>query len=214
MSKIELDLVVLVADADTESVIHTLLEKRWAALNIRKIKFQIIRDTGRDPGVYKQADSILKAFLRSTRHTLVMLDRAGSGQEHKLSAQQMEDDLETRLSQSGWQSDRCAAIVIDPELELWVWSRSPHVPAVLGMNRDSLQQVLAAFKLSANGKPLDPKSALEVALRQSKRPLSSAIFKELASRVSLDPKNANERAFNKLRLTLQQWFPQNESGQS
>jgi len=214
MSKIELDLVVLVADADTESVIHTLLEKRWAALNIRKIKFQIIRDTGRDPGVYKQADSILKAFLRSTRHTLVMLDRAGSGQEHKLSAQQMEDDLETRLSQSGWQSDRCAAIVIDPELEVWVWSRSPHVPAVLGMNRDSLQQVLAAFKLSANGKPLDPKSALEVALRQSKRPLSSAIFKELASRVSLDPKNANERAFNKLRLTLQQWFPQNESGQS
>jgi hypothetical protein len=53
VSKKELDLAVLVADADTESVVHTLLENRWAALNIRKIKFQIIRDIGRDPGVYK-----------------------------------------------------------------------------------------------------------------------------------------------------------------
>jgi hypothetical protein len=213
VSKKELDLAVLVADADTESVVHTLLENRWAALNIRKIKFQIIRDIGRDPGVYKQADSILKPSLRSAQHALVMLDRAGSGQEHKLSAQQMENDLEARLSQSGWPSGCCAAIVIDPELELWVWSRSPHVPAVLGLSEDSLQQVLTRFKLSANGKPLDPKSALEVALRQSRRPRSSAIFKELASQVSLDPKNANERAFNKLRLTLQRWFPQNEPGQ-
>jgi hypothetical protein len=54
----------------------------------------------------------------------------------------MENDLEARLSQSGWPSGCCAAIVIDPELELWVWSRSPHVPAVLGLSEDSLQQVL------------------------------------------------------------------------
>jgi len=207
VSKTEIDLVVLVADADTESVIRTLLNERHAALNIRKIKFQIIREPGRDPGVYKQADSILRPYLKMARHALVILDRAGSGQEHRLSAQQIEDDIEDRLRQSGWQSNRCAAIAIDPELEVWVWSRSPHVPQVLGLDENSLTQVLTRVGCSAGGKPSDPKSALQAALRQAGRPLSSAIFGELASRVSLAADSANERAFNKLRSTLQRWFP-------
>jgi len=205
MSKAKIDLVVLVADADTESVMRTLLEERHRALNIREIEFRIIRDPGRDSGVYKRADSLLRPYFRIAEHALVILDRVGSGQEHKLSAQEIETDLEDRLRRSGWQSNGCAAIVIDPELELWVWSRSPHVPHTLGLDENSLEQVLTRVGCSASGKPSDPKSALQAALRQARRPLSSAIFKELASRVSLA--STNERAFNKLRSTLQRWFP-------
>ena len=43
----------------------------------------------------------------------------------------LETEAEQRLSSSGW-DDRAVAIVLDPELEIWVWSDSPEVDDVLG----------------------------------------------------------------------------------
>ena len=203
-----MDLVVLVADADIEWTVRTLLEKRHAALHIRPVTFNVIRDPGRDAGVYQRAQDLLRSYVTTAHYALVLLDREGSGREHRQTAPEMEADLEKRLRHNGWTdtagASRCAAIALDPELEVWVWSRSPYVPTVLGLDAETLQQVLDGFERAPNGKPQRPKEALEAALRRSGRPFSPAIFRELAEKVSL---NAQERAFDKFRSTLQTWFP-------
>ncbi len=203
-----IDLVVIVADADAEAAVRTLLERRHQSLHIRRITNSVIRYPGRDSGVYRQAQDILKPYLKIASYALVMLDREGSGQERHQTAVQMEADLETHLQRNGWIADtgasRCAAVVFDPELEVWVWSRSPHVPSVLGLSQEHLERVLADFECTPTGKPLRPKEALEAALYRARRPFSPSVFRELAERVSLQ---VNERAFNKFRSVLQQWFP-------
>ena len=208
----DLDLIILVADADAEWTLRTLLEKRTASLGIRPIRFEVRRHPRRDSGVFREAPDFLRLYLRRAQHALVLLDREGSGSEHRLSAQEMEDDLERRLQRNGWSDpagrSRVAAIVLDPELEVWVWSRSPHVPRVLGVTQEVLEEVLEDFPTSQGGKPQRPKEAMLAVLRRSGRPPSARIFQELAERVSL---RARERAFDKLRTTLQAWFPPNEA---
>jgi len=209
----EFDLVVLVADADMEWVMRTLLEKRADSLRIRPLRFDVRRHPGRDPGVYREAHSFLRFFLGKARYALVLVDREGSGQEHRLTAEEMEVELEARLRQNGWAHrrgrPRAAAIVLDPELEVWVWSPSPHVAQVLGVTQAQLQQVRDTFAARTDGKPERPKEALYEALRLGRRPQSARIFQELAERVSLD---THERAFDRLRSTLQGWFPARNGG--
>jgi hypothetical protein len=205
-----LDLVVLVADSDAEWTLQTLLESRTQALGIRRIRAKVIRDPRHDPSVFRHGPELLRAYLAHAGYALALLDREGSGREHQQTAQEMEDDIEERLAQDGWADEhgfRAAAIVLDPELEVWVWSSSPHVARVIGLEQAQLEEVLAGFPANPAGKPECPKKALEAALKRSRRPRSSRIFQELAEQVSL---RANERAFDKLRQTLQTWFPLEE----
>lgn len=205
----ELDLVVLVADADAEWALRTLLEKRQEALGISlsSTRFQVLRHPRRDPGVFREAHEFLRHYSSRARRALVVLDREGSGQEAR-SAEELEQDLEQRLQRNGWPLEegnpRAAAIVLDPELEIWVWSRSAHVPEVLGLTQEELQAFLMEHPCAPNGKPEDPKAALHGALRLSGRPQSPDIFRELAERVSL---KSDERAFCKLHGVLRAWFP-------
>jgi len=208
-----IDLVVMVADKDAEMVMKTLLNERTAALGIRAVTSKVIRDPGRDSGVYLRAQDLLRPYVRQAAYALVILDREGSGRETKMSAIEMELNLQRRLEESGWGllhgQSRAAAIVLDPELEVWVWSRSPHVPTALGLDENGLSQATQGFGRLPNGKPERPKEAMLAALRAGKKPHSPDIFKELAQNVSLQ---AHERAFDKLRDTLQTWFPLQEEG--
>jgi hypothetical protein len=196
-----LDLVVLVADRDALFTVNTLLQKRAPALGIRKIRFESIKHDQRDPGVWNDAVGLLRAYLRRVKHALVLFDREGSGQEQH-GAAQLETRLEDRLKQSGWEHARVVAL--DPELEVWVWSRSPHVAQTLGLTQEQLNTVLAGFAGDEHGKPERPKEALDAALRRAKKPHSASIFQQLAEKVSL---TGDERAFKRLRETLQGWFP-------
>jgi len=207
-----LDLIVLVADTDMEWTMRTLLKKRTDALGIRPLRVEVRRHLGRDPGVFKDAHNFLRLYLRRARHALVLLDWEGSGGEHRLAAQEMEADLERRLKQNGWTDaegqPRAVAIALDPELEVWVWSRSPHVAQALGLPQAELEQILENVPATPEGKPQRPKETMLTALHRSGRPWSARIFQELAERVSL---LAHERAFDKLRSTLQAWFALEEA---
>jgi hypothetical protein len=88
-------------------------------------------------------------------------------------------------------------------LEVWVWSRSPHVADILGLTPADLQFVLSNYVSGPNGKPRRPKEAMMAALRRGGRPPSAHIFDELAETVSL---RSQERTFDKLRRILQLWF--------
>ncbi len=199
-----LDLVVMVADADAEWAIRTLLTHRCTALGIHPVQHEVRRYPGRDAGVFRDAPDFLRSYAGRAHYALVVLDREGCGKED-LTAEALEADLEKRLRQNGWDAEQVAAVVLDPELEVWVWSHSPHVASILGVTVGDLQILWQSQPLSSTGKPLRPKETMQKILRCSRRPASPRIFQELAEQVSLQ---VHERAFDKFRRTLQGWFPQ------
>ncbi|MFH0983473.1 MAG: hypothetical protein V2A79_18295 [Planctomycetota bacterium] len=142
----------------------------------------------------------------------MIFDRQGCGQEVR-PADDLARDLKERLARAGWQ-DRAEAVVIDPELENWVWSDSPEVDSALGwQGRDpSLREWLRQKELWPPGaqKPTAPKEAVESALREVRCPRSSAIYGKLAEQVSLE--RCTDRSFVKLKEILRSWFPAASSG--
>lgn len=203
--KFQGDLVVLVADKNMEFSMKGVLQ-RPEALGVHQILFNIYLHKGRDPGCLLEGHDFLRLFVNKYKHALIMLDRKGCGKEN-LSRQELEKEIESRLSINGW-GDRAAAIVIDPELENWFWSDSPEVDAVLGWKGKSpaLRTWLMNQKLLEENslKPSPPKEAVESALKEVRKPRSSSIYLQIAGKVSL--KRCKDPAFLKLREILIQWF--------
>lgn len=200
------DLIVLTADKNMEFSVKGVLE-RPRALGISDIKFQIYPHPHRDPGCRLEGHEFLRTFSKRFCHALVMFDREGCGND-SLSRVELERVVEENLSKSGWE-DRAAAVVINPELEIWLWSDSPEVDAALGWKgkSPSLRSWLLEKGFLNNGplKPSPPKDAVEAALKEVYKPRSAAIYKKIAESVSL--KRCQDPAFLKLKEKLTQWFP-------
>lgn len=113
-----------------------------------------------------------------------------------------------RLAAGGWE-DRTDVIVIDPELEVWLWTDSPRVETELGWEDRSvsLREWLREEGWWPGGvrKPLRPKETLEWVLRKNRLQRSSAIYGRLARRVGL--RRCEEESFQKLCQRLRIWFP-------
>ena len=197
------DLVGLVADRHQRETLETLLARRRSALGIRGISFDIRTHPARDPGVFKGADRFLASFRDSHRYALVLLDVKFPGSPR--SREVIEDGLQQRLDNRGWGA-RSAVVAIDPELEVWVWSSSPHVERILGLSTNRIRRIgdRQRWWPTEAVKPTEPKQLLRAVLAQTGRPLSSIIFGDLARRVSL--RRCNDAAFVKLRDTLREWF--------
>lgn len=200
------DLLILVADVDAEYTVKGLLS-RPESLNIAKIQPPtIVPHLLRDNGCCHGYEDMLRGYVRDHRYAIIMFDKHGSGREEEATAD-IENDIEQRLARTGW-NERCAAIVLEPELESWVWSDSPHVGSVLGWKTLSeLREWLEQQQLwkADNTKPEDPKEAFKAACRKGQRRISASLFNELASKVQL--KHCEERSFLKFKTTLQVWFP-------
>ena len=198
------DLVILVPDKNIEFAVRGLLS-RPESMGIRRPSYAIYAHPERDPGCRLRADDFLSVFAKQFSHALVIFDLEGSGGQDQ-GRKALEEDMEGRLARKGWTD--CAAIVIDPELEIWVWSDSPEVDSVLGWTgrNPSLREWLRDRNLLADDavKPLRPKEAMEACLRESGRKRSSSIYEELASRVSFN--RCTDPAFEKLKSILQTWF--------
>jgi hypothetical protein len=200
------DLIVLTADKDTEFAIRGLLA-RHLAIDIRQIQYDIFVHPERDPGCQRRSHTLLRPSANRYQHAVVIFDREGSGRDDQ-SRLELERDVEASLASAGWQ-DRSSVIVINPELENWVWSDSPHVRTVLGWTDPTTD--LSAwlqthnFLLLPNGKPHRPKEAMLATLRAMRKAPSAALFKQLASKVSFN--RCTDEAFIKLLSTLRRWFP-------
>lgn len=200
------DLVVLVADKNMEFAVKGILG-RFPALKIREVIPVVHVHPEKDPGCLLRGHEFLSLFQNQFAHALILLDREGCGQE-KIDRETLEIEIESRLSQSGWDG-RVAAVVIDPELEMWVWSDSPQVDAVLGWQgkNPELRSWLKTknFLQEGQAKPARPKEALESVLRMARKPRSSSLYLQLAKQVGLE--RCVDPAFAKLKTILQTWFP-------
>jgi hypothetical protein len=207
MSQIIKDLVVLVADADMEATCRGLLHRR-ETLRIKDITWDIFRHLQRDAGCCGQSHDFLRPFAKQYRYALVIFDHEGCGQEKKHSSD-LEDNIQRQLEKNGW-DDRAKVVVIEPELEIWVWSDSPQVDKQLGWKVQEQEEDLRTWLLNENLledkklKPSQPKKAMEAALRKVQKPLSPAIFLQLADKVSLN--RCADAKFERFRNILQEWF--------
>ena len=206
-----IDLVCLVADANMNAAISGLLG-RPSALGIRSITSNILVHPERDPGCCHDPMKILRTYRKSAEHALIVLDHDWTGVPATCGAD-LEYWIEGRLGREDM-VDWAVPVVIEPELEAWVFSKSPHVDSVLGWaNRTpNLRTTLEKRNLwkPGNAKPTDPKAAVEWALREVRRPRNSSIYRELGRKVST--RACRDRAFLRLKRLLQGWFPPVSAG--
>jgi len=195
------DLVLLVADADMREAFNALLQ-REGSLGISRVSYDIFVHPRRDSGVMREGLLFLSelGFPHVYARAFLVLDAEWGGSP---GASQIRHDLQTKIEQRCW-TDRVKPIVIDPELEQWVWVPSPHVAQVLRWGsfremRGYLER--CGFWPAGQSKPLNPKEAFE---RTRRVPRSPALFKSLAQTVSL--KHCNDPAFSEFVSTLRLWF--------
>ena len=202
------DLVVLTEGKNDQKAIQGLLTQR-RALGIRSVSADFHVHPERASGIWHQAHDFLRPFHRTHAHALVLMDKEGGGAVvEQQNRAQLETALEQRLFANGWR-DRAVAVVVDPELEAWVWSRSPAVEAALGWTgrQPTLWQWATQDGHLQHGqtKPPRPKETMESALSQVHKPRSSVIYQQLGETV--DFASCTDPAFLKLRQTLSTWFP-------
>jgi hypothetical protein len=197
------DLALLVADKNMDFALRGILQ-RHESLGIRAVTYETQLHAGRDGGVRASGPETLSLLRDQFNYGIVMLDMDGSGTEED-SAIALEDDLNGRLAHS-W-GDRAKAIVIEPELDAWVWGSDHAMAEVLGWSEDlRIREWLArqGHGFHPNHKPLQPKEALEMLMFRLSEPRSSALYARLTAKISLA--RCIDPAFNRLKSTLQSWF--------
>ena len=198
------DLIVLCADKKIEKTLEGLFG-RTEALRIRTIGYEIKVHPQRDPGCYHQAAAFLKPLHSMFAHALVVFDREWEGSPSQ-DAKKLAQTVKSALF-ADWE-ERAGVVVIEPELEAWVWSDSPHVEEGLGWAKKGVRLRAwlesRGFWQQGQAKPSDPKAAVTAAVKEARIPWNSAVCKQLASKISVD--RCTDDSFSKLRTLLSSWF--------
>src|SRR5260370_40031984 len=104
------DLLVLVPDGQMQAAVKGILSRRQA-MGIRLLTFEVHRHPRHDNGCCGEGVEFFRPFVSEYHHALLMFDREGCGQE-TMSADELEERLETNLGVSGWR-ERAAVVVLD-----------------------------------------------------------------------------------------------------
>lgn len=204
------DCVFLVADSNMAHLIKGLLtrDQFHRSLQCGPFSFDPTNDLvvadEKDPGIYTRAHETLRSYESDWRHAMILLDEEWEGSPGSVAIKQK---IEKNLIRTGWQRVRFEVIVIEPELENWVWIDSPHVSNAFGFR--SFQQLRAyvtqeGFWLHGANKPARPKEAVESALKASRLTRSSSRYLKIGAEVSV--RKCTDPAFHQFRSTLDEWF--------
>ena len=207
------DCVFLLADKNMQATFEGFLTRRGfhQSLGCGFFSFDplddiVVASGDNDPGLYTRGHELLRPYQATHRHAVVVLDAEWDGSPGK-------DEIRARLNceieRTGWVAERFVVIVIDPELENWIWQQSDHVAKGLGF--DSLRDLMSDSDLQVawpegQDKPSSPKEILETLLMKKKIPRSSSIYKKITSAVSV--RHCRDSAFQQLIEALQRWFPE------
>jgi hypothetical protein len=198
------DLALLVADKNMDFAMRGILN-RHKALGTRSVSYEIRQHVNRDGGVRTTGPETLALLRQQFRHGIVMLDWEGSGSKAK-SAIALEQELDARLERT-W-GDRAKAIVIEPELDVWIWGSDNALVKILEWSEDQgIREWLTGrgYAFDGSQKPMRPKEALNELMVWLNHPRSSVLYERITGKISLA--QCVDPAFKRLRSTLQSWFP-------
>jgi hypothetical protein len=205
------DLIILAADSTARTMLDQLIDRFPIVLGLRPFSCEILVHPKRDPGCYNFGVDDLTEYEKHFEHCILMFDHEGCGAEHN-SAAEIETELERQLITRGW-NNRNAVIVIDPELENWIWTNSLHTAKAMGWeDLATLTAWLTAQKwLQPNAKkPNHPKEAMEAAVKyRLRKPITKEMFESIAAKASF--KSCTSPSFIKFKNTVVRWFtPENQ----
>jgi hypothetical protein len=110
---------------------------------------------------------------------------------------------------NGWSAECVEVVVIDPELEVWLWQRgNPHIARAFRYNESvSLEAFLeaAGFWSAAASKPARPKEAARLLIRQYNAGVPMVVYSHIIESISV--RGCQDPAFNLLARALRRWFP-------
>ncbi len=205
-------LLFLVADKNMEYTLRGFFErKNWGRIvGCDPFAFDVNRDIRvavgqHDPGLFTRANELLRPFRSKYKHVVVMVDAEWDGSP---GVDNIRSRLREHIISAGWGDDGGLSLVLDPEIDVWLWSDSPHAATAMGWSGpEELRSALEAEKLLAPGdaKPERPKEAAEWALRRRGKPRSSAIYRRIAGTVSLN--RCRDPVLHELLDALRTWFP-------
>ena len=200
------DLVIVAADKSMQQALTGLLA-RPQALGIREVEVDIYYHPQHDPACALRGVEFMSDFSDQYHHGLLMFDHEGSGRE-QTDPQELQKALNEEFTNSAW-GDRAKTIILSPELEVWVWSDSPHVSRVAGWEDGNRQLrswlIEQEYLQEGEAKPTRPKEAFEAALYQSRTPRSASLYLQLAQNVSFE--RCSDTAFLEFKRIMQDWFP-------
>ena len=205
------DCIFLLADTNMEAAFKGFLcrDQFHQSLGCGAFDFDagqdlVVASGDSDPGLYTRGHQLLKPYLQTHIHAILVLDSEWDGSP---GAEAIDAHISANLYQSGWSEDSCKVIVIDPELENWIWQRNDHVAKALGLGSalEFSNALSSDIWPEGQAKPHRPKETLEAVLRANRIPRSSSIYKNITSRVSVG--GCEDNSFQLLRTTLQTWFP-------
>jgi hypothetical protein len=199
------DLALLVADKNMDYAMRGILS-RPKALGIRAVDYEIRQHVGRDGGARTTGPETLSLLRQQFHHGILMLDWDGSGAKAD-TAIALEAELDQRLVDLWGKPDQTKVIVIDPEVDAWVWGADNALKDLLGWSgRKPIRAWLRdrGYAFGANQKPVRPKEALEELMVKVDQPRSSDLYQKVTGKISLD--KCRDPAFRRLREALCSWF--------
>lgn len=182
---------------DTVSLVSDIISRAFS--------FDIFIHPLHDAGCRTTGHEYLRPFEKLYKYCLMIFDFEGCGAEDRLPSE-IVADLEEKLAKNGWDK-RSKVIIIEPELENWIWVASPHLATET--NWQSLEElenwlIESGLKRTNDDKPKRPKEAFEAALRKSKKRRSSAIYEDIAKKASF--KKCNDSNFAIFLNQIKEWF--------
>jgi hypothetical protein len=200
------DLLAIVEGKDDAAVLRAVLI-RPRDLGIRSITFHTEQ---RASGMIARGPELAREQRREFRYVLCLWDHQGSGQEAKPPSR-VQGEVQARLNRNTLKG--CSkALVIDPELEVWLWQDLAAIAQVLGVEDSALQGWLAEWRdeqfptLTVEEVLLrQPKEAFEQVIRRAGLKPAAALRERVAAAADLH-QWAQESSFRLLRRTLRRWF--------
>jgi len=210
-----MSLVALVPDGSYPVVLAKLLAERRQSLGVAPVRLEIVKDALHDSS--GEAASLLRPYLSTATHVLVLRDLEGSGWEAR-GTEALEAAIRRDLEANGWAGRPVEVIVVEPEIEAWLRFDSAHLAELVEhyarKRRDMAALLFAQTRdaavarhggLNSLGKPIRPKEVFLDLLREFGIQHSNALYGWLALREGL--KGCRVPSFRRLVATLQTWFP-------
>lgn len=206
------DCVFLLADGTMEAMLQGFFNRSGCHQSLETGVFNfdpredIVSGTN-DPRTYTQAHELLRSYQHTHRYAVIILDNDWEGSR---GVETIRTDIRRNMRACGWDDDRFEVIVIDPELENWIWQESQHIVDAFAYEgeltiRQWLREQEPPMWLDGEAKPARPKEAVEKVLEMTGVPRSAAIYRQITERVSV--RRCVDPAFLLLCESLRRWFP-------
>jgi len=203
-------LVILVADGTMRAVFQAFFKRSrfFDTLECAQFDFDPKSEVFNDPlhtdgGVHKRCDELLRGYQRTHERALVVIDQQFGGERP---ANEIREEMLDRLRRSGWDNERVQVVVIDPELEVWLWQDNANVEQALRSDGTLRQALIRSGEWPEHtDKPLQPKETIQRLIKANRAGAPMAVYATIAGKVAVS--RCTDASFAIFKATVQNWFP-------